>query len=229
MKTMVLVSLILVACNSSPKEIKPAVKEVEEVFNRVVVIGSSTAAGYGPSVKDSAWVWRFRQNLSEVDSTVKVENLAVGGYTTFHLLPDGTAIDTSTGLFVDTLHNISAALAFDPSCIIINLPSNDAARGIGVADQLANYKMMLEAAGDVPVYVTTPQPRNFGEESVAIQLELLDSTYAKFGDRSIDFWTPFVSEDNTINPRFDSGDGIHLNDEAHGIMLERVREVVGEF
>ena len=84
------------------------------------------------------------------------------------------------------------------------------------------YRLDPARAAGVPVYVTTPQPRNFDDAAVAIQRELLDSTLARFGSRAIDFWTPFVDSSGRVDPAFDSGDGVHLNDAAHRIMWQQV-------
>ena len=188
----------------------------------IVVLGSSTAAGTGPSTADSAWVNRYRNSVGACDSRIEVVNLARGGYNTFKLLPDDGFIPSGINETIDSARNITAALALNPEAIIINLPSNDAASGYDVAQQLANYDQLLAAAGSVPVYVSTPQPRNFGTAQIAIQRELLDSTFARFGERAIDFWTPFVTADGTVNPIYDSGDGVHLNDAAHRILWDSV-------
>ena len=191
---------------------------------RIVVLGSSTAAGTGPSTRDSAWVWRYRRAVTAPDTRREVVNLARGGYTTYRLLPTGTPIPAGIPMEVDTARNITAALTLDPEVIVINLPSNDAANGFTVAQQLDNYALIVgaaEAAG-VPVYVATPQPRDFGATSVAIQLELLDSTYAVFGERAVDFWSGFAEADGTLRDAWDSGDGVHLNDSAHAVLAERV-------
>jgi len=50
------------------------------ILNHIVVLGSSTAAGIGPSSIDSSWVNRLNQNLKNLDSTYKIVNLAVGGF-----------------------------------------------------------------------------------------------------------------------------------------------------
>jgi len=188
----------------------------------IVVLGSSTAAGTGPSTPDSAWVNRYQQAYAGCDSRINVINLSRGGYNTFNLLPNDGVIPTGINQTIDSARNITAALALNPQAIIINLPSNDAASGYDVAQQLANYDQMLAAAGNVPVYVSTPQPRNFGAAQVAIQRELLDSTFARFGERAIDFWTPFATSDGLLDPAFDSGDGVHINDAAHRILWDRV-------
>ncbi|MFC7000134.1 SGNH/GDSL hydrolase family protein, partial [Rufibacter roseus] len=180
----------------------------------IVVLGSSTANGGGPSVKDSAWVWRYRNYLANKRSDFTVINLAVGGYNTASILPANNPDN-----------NITKALSYNPDAIIINMPSNDAAMGRSVQDQMANYDIIAARAAqaNVPLWVTTPQPRNFSQDKVQIQLGMIDATYSKFGeDFTVDFWTGFNTANNTMKPEYDSGDGVHMNDAAHRIMLERI-------
>ncbi len=190
----------------------------------IVVLGSSTSAGTGASTPDSAWVNRYRNHLYQRDTDFMVTNLAQGGFTTYNILPTGTPIPTGVNQMINQLRNITRALSFHPDAIIINMPSNDAANSYPVADQLANYDLILAAADTIPVWVTTPQPRDFGGDSVRvqIQLDLLDSTYARFQDFAIDFWTDIANSSNEPDSAYDSGDGIHLNDAGHKILFERV-------
>ena len=74
----------------------------------------------------------------------------------------------------------------------------------------------------IPVYVTTPQGRNMSKEKLQIQFALKDSTYAMFGNKTIDFWTISATEDGKINPKYNSGDGVHLNDEGHALLFEEI-------
>ncbi|MFC6999140.1 GDSL-type esterase/lipase family protein [Rufibacter roseus] len=180
----------------------------------IVVLGSSTAAGAGPTRRDSAWVWKYRNYLDHKRSNFTVTNLAVGGYNTASILPEN-----------NPENNITKALSLNPDAIIINLPSNDAAGGRSVDAQMANYEVIASRAAqaNVPLWVTTPQPRNFTQDKVQIQLGMIDATYARFGeDFTVDFWTGFNTANNTMKPEYDSGDGVHMNDAAHRIMLERI-------
>jgi|GEM_PF-657506 len=179
----------------------------------IVVLGSSTAEGIGPTKKENAWVPRFIEYLQESDTNFKVINLAKGGFTTADLLPGGHPDK-----------NISKALSYNPDAIIINLPSNDAAEGRKAPEQLENYQKIFNSIkNDIPVWVTTPQPRNFEKAKVNIQKDMVDATYAYFDEEFIiDLWTCFATEKNLIKKEYDSGDGIHLNDEAHKLIFERV-------
>lgn len=192
----------------------------------IVVLGSSTAAGQGPSVKDSAWVWMYTEYLNMISTNFQLTNLAVGGFTTYNILPTGYAIPPGIGKPVDPAHNITKALSLHPDALIINLPSNDAANNFPVIDQLANYDTIAKLAASflVPLWICTPQPKYFGAAQDQIQLDMVDSTYSIFKDKTIDFWEDMVEEDgsNDLKDIYDSGDGTHVNNTGHKVLLERV-------
>jgi len=192
----------------------------------VVVLGSSTAAGTGPSHPDSTWVNRFARYLEGVDDRFEVINLARGGYTTYHLAPAGTPAPEGIDNAPDALRNIDAALAHGPAAIVINLPSNDAAEGVGVEAQMANFEAMTSAAeaAGVPVWVTTTQPRGLGAAAIAVQEAVRDAIRDRYGAHAIDFWTGFADDRGALAGRWDSGDEIHYNDAGHAVFFARVRD-----
>jgi len=55
-----------------------------------------------------------------------------------------------------------------------------------------------------------------------IQRDLIDSTYARFGEMAIDFWSGLEDGEANIESIYDSGDGVHLENSAHKILLQRV-------
>ncbi len=197
--------------------------EVEKPF-RVVVIGSSTAAGTGANPIDSAWVNRYEAYLKKLHPENQLVNLARGGYQTYHLLPTGSKIPPRRP-YPDTLRNITQALALLPDAIIVNLPSNDAAAGYGPAEQLANFEAIALAAlsQEVPIWFTTTQPRDLSPEKIALQMAVRDSILRRYPDRSINFWQTLAGPDGRIDPALNSGDGIHVNNTGHALLFDRVR------
>ena len=192
---------------------------------KIVVLGSSTAAGTGPSNTANAWVNQYRQYVKSVNASSEVVNLAVGGYTTYHVMPSDFIPPTDRPA-PNPEHNITKALSHNPDVIIINLPTNDAASNYTVVEQLNNYKIILAkaAAQNVPVFITTTQPRNFTSDQRKNLIAMRDSTLKKMGSKAIDFWTDIAIPDGTVNPVYDSGDGVHLNDAAHSILKSRVEK-----
>lgn len=191
----------------------------------IVVLGSSTAAGAGASTADSAWVNRYRAYLQSINPGNEVTNLAVGGFTSYRLMPDDYTPPAGRPA-PDTSHNIDAALELNPDAIIINLPSNDVASGFSLNEQLYNLDTILEIAttAGVPVWITTTQPRNMSVSNMQLQEDMKDSIYVHYSPHVIDFWTTAAMPDNSMNPIYDSGDGVHQNDAGHALMCERVIE-----
>jgi hypothetical protein len=187
---------------------------VDTATFRIVVLGSSTAAGTGPSVQDSAWVWRYTREIFQKNTRMSVTNLAVGGFSTANIIATG-----------DTAHNITKALSLKPFAIILNLPSNDAANNVSVTEQLKRFAEITGAATDkgVKVWVTTTQPKNFTNTSqIQIQKDMRDSILVRYGSYAIDFWNGIAQTNGHIISGLDAGDGTHLNDSAHGILCARV-------
>lgn len=192
---------------------RPAAEEPTRT-ERVVVLGSSTAAGAGVSQPGFAWVNRYAAYLqTQRPGRAEVINLAVSGYTTYHVLPADIARSADRPA-ADTAHNLTKALAYKPTAIIVNLPSNDAARGYSVAEITDNFRALAEAAGDVPLWIATPQPKNFEPEKRLQQLQIKQFLETTYPGRTIDFWTVLASPDGTIIPAYDT-DGTHVNDGGH--------------
>jgi len=190
---------------------------------RIVVLGSSTAAGAGPSSPDSTWVNRYFNAIGIPDTRIEIINLARGGYTTYHILPTGSTIPPVFN--VDTTRNVTKALSYNPTAIIINMPSNDAANNIGVAQQMVNFDLIYTTAQNegVATWICTTQPRNdLGPTQVQVQSETKDSILSVYGTQAIDFWNGLADPNNLLLPAYNSGDNVHLNDEGHRILFERV-------
>ncbi|MBK9335796.1 MAG: SGNH/GDSL hydrolase family protein [Lewinellaceae bacterium] len=190
---------------------------------RIVVIGSSTAAGVGARPLDSAWVNRYQAHLKTLHPACQVVNLGKSGYQTFHLLPTGHK-PLPFYPAPDTLRNITKALSLRPDAVIINLPSNDAAAGYDAQVQLDNFEIIAFAAwaADVPLWITTVQPRNFDTTKIQTQFQVLQAMAKRYGDQVINFWEGLAGPDGTVNSRYNSGDGIHLNNAGHALLFERM-------
>lgn len=189
----------------------------------IVVIGSSTAAGAGPSSSDSTWVNRYRRYLQSINPANQVTNLAVGGTTTYHIMPGWFATPSGKPA-ITPAKNISMALSLNPDAIIVNMPSNDAANGFGLNEQMSNFITLFNEAdtAGVELWVCTTQPKNTSTSQKLIQTEVRDSILNYFGKYSIDFWTTIADTNNGIDPLYNSGDGTHLNNAGHRILNNRV-------
>ncbi|MBU2507234.1 MAG: T9SS type A sorting domain-containing protein [Bacteroidetes bacterium] len=190
---------------------------------KIVILGSSTAYGTGANPSDSAWVNLYRNNVFQKNTNVQVINLAFGGYSTYDIMPAGFAPPAGRPS-PKAGKNITTALAYEPKAVIINLPSNDVNLGFSINEQLANYWTIMDLAdaSEIPVWISTTQPRNFSDAQRLLQIEMRDSTIFGFGDAVLDFWTGLANDDGTINIAFNSGDGIHLNNAGHNLLYHRV-------
>lgn len=195
---------------------------------KVVVIGSSTAAGWGPEDISDAWANRYRVYLQGINPFDELANLGDPGKSTYQLMPDGNQPALSGRPLPLENANVSAALALQPDRIIVNLPSNDALNGYGVAEQMANFSVMYNEAQSqgVEMWIMTTQPRDFGVgqqvQKTAIQTQVRDDILAIYGSDAIDVWTTLAQADGRIESIYDSGDGTHLSTEGHSIIYDRV-------
>jgi lysophospholipase L1-like esterase len=192
---------------------------------RIVVLGSSTAEGVGASTPDSAWVGRYAEVLRRQDPAYEIINLARGGYTSFHLQSSGF-IPPEGKPEPDTTRNITKALSLSPDAIILTLPSNDAAWNMSMLEQIGNFERIAAeaAANGVLMWVSTTQPRNLTQAQRQNLITMRDWVLGRYAERALDFWTGLATDDGTIVPWADSGDGVHLNDGGHALLASRVAE-----
>lgn len=195
----------------------------------VVVLGASTAAGKnleegGFSIEDS-WVNRYQAFLDETRPGSVVTNLAISGYNSYHALPSGT-VNPNGYPDVDTEHNVTAALTYEPDAIVVNFPEGGAlGLGATIQDLLDNYTLITDtaAAQGVEVWIATTQPNLAADQAqLAVGEDLRDATMGAFGDRAIDFWSPLIDDDGSvihINPY----DDIHPDDIGHLLLFEQVQ------
>lgn len=196
---------------------------IQQQAKHIVVIGSSTAAGTGPSQADSAWVNRYRAYLQSINTQNQVTNLAIGGTTTYHIMPTWYSPPANRPNR-NPNNNISQAISLGADAIIVNMPSNDAANNFSLSEQISNFRTLQQSADSVgiPVWICTTQPRNFSMAQRALQVAVRDSILAVFAPRAIDFWSGTADSLDGILPIYDSGDGVHLNDAGHALLFQRV-------
>ncbi|UAY52416.1 GDSL-type esterase/lipase family protein [Ferruginibacter albus] len=190
----------------------------------IVVLGSSTSFGTGASTMDSSYVSRFAAYVRSKNASSNIINLALGGYTTYQVLCPTGFTPPSDRPSPDAGRNITAALSYNPDAIIINLPTNDVANGFWLSEQKANYAraIALADAANVPVWVTTSQPRNDISNSMRDSLKAQrDWVYTQFGDKALDFWSTVADADGKIVTSYKSDD-IHVNNSGHYIFFSRV-------
>jgi len=187
------------------------------------VLGSSTPAGAGAT---SGHGWVSLLGAAYAARGVVIVNLASGGSMTYQGLPSTTP-PVAGRPAPDPVHNIDAALARTPTLVIVSYPSNDEAAGYS-ADETSSNILAIRAAAlgrGVPVVVTSTQPRRtVPTAQQAATAARVDALLAQgFGPCFVDVRSALAPQNNTLDPRFDSGDGQHLNDAGHAVVFDRVR------
>lgn len=140
----------------------------------IVIIGSSTAAGVGATPSDSAWVNRVRLATLNNKRSLYYINLAVAGYTTYQGMPNGYIKKDRPA--TDTAKNITKALSYHPSLVMITYPTNDVANDYTDDEIMDNYKEMVRLLDSAKVnYILFgTQPRDFGETPRRERLKTLN-------------------------------------------------------
>lgn len=196
---------------------------------KTIVLGSSTAEGAGASILSNSWVFRLEQELKISNKASSVVNYGKSGYSTFHIMPTGTRYSNRPN--PDVERNITKALSNYPNMIIINMPSNDAAYGYSNEEQLRNYRLLIQLIKKrkIQYLLISPQPRNFkNNEQRKQQNELFQLMKKEFSPNFVDVWSILSSEDFSLKSTFDSGDGIHLNDQGHDYIFQQVFAKINE-
>lgn len=198
---------------------------------KVVILGSSSAAGAGANPTDSSWArklqFSFRKNINDNVDT-PIVNLAYPGFVTYQVMPTGYPLPSNrTGWPPDPIRNVTAALAENPSVIIINLPSNDAnLPNYNTKETMDNFRFLFRqiSSAGVRCFISTTQPRNDMNPTQRQQLrELYDSVLNNFGVYAIDVWSDLVTSDgqNLMRPEINA-DNIHPNNLGHSLLFARV-------
>lgn len=203
---------------SNKKPIDPSYRRGNETPT-IVILGSSSAKGKGASTSSKAWVELMKVRLKKDNKVVKVVNLSEGGYTTYHIMPDGNKVANRPA--PDKARNITKALSYKPFLIIINLPTNDIDKKYTDKEILNNYAKLrnIVVKENVNYLVTGTQPRNFTENSQRTRLlELNEQMNALDPAHIVDVLKKLSIQSFKIKKAYAYSDGIHPNDKGHAVI-----------
>lgn len=196
---------------------------------KLLILGSSTSACYGPDSYDNCYVGRLQKHYQNIGTPITIDSRAVGGYNPYMGMPTGynppPGRDAPRPYF-----NISSGLEGNPDVVLVNYPSNgyDVFSVDEVLFCLRTIKQTANNAGK-PCYITTSQPRSdpesFRTPAVRQKMaEIKERVLNEFGPFAINFWDGIVNPaDNSILSIYDT-DGVHLNSAGHAILFNRVLE-----
>lgn len=194
---------------------------------RIVVIGSSTAAGYGVPA-DSAWVNRLKNAIKSDGRLDTIINLAIGGTDCYHGQPTGYRPPRGRN-YPKTSANITKALSYLPDIVIVNYASNnyDWLTNTEIMSCLKRIESVAYAKGSVCL-ITTTQPRDGFTTTARNKLRVIkDLTIQQFSTRSLNFWTDITNPlNNKLKSGLALGDYIHTNSKGHRLLFENAYELV---
>jgi lysophospholipase L1-like esterase len=220
------IALLLAACGGGGSSSGAVPTGTQVAPGTWTVIGSSTPAGVG-ATSGHGWVDLMRNAYSGHGATVV--NLAVGGSVSYQGVPTATSPPPGRPA-PDPSPNIDAALARSPKLVFVSYPSNDTAAGYTADETVGNVLAMRNAAAanGVAVIVTSTQPsRAAPTAQQAVTLADIDRRLAaEFGGCFVNVRAVLATSSNTLDPRYDSGDGQHLNDAGHAVVFDQVRTVL---
>lgn len=216
-------TMLLAACGGGGSSSGAVPSGTRVVPGTWTVIGSSTPAGVG-ATSGHGWVDLLRSAYAGRGASVV--NLAVGGSMSYQGVPTATP-PTPGRPAPDPSHNIDAALARTPSLVVVSYPSNDTAAGYSADETVGNMLAMRSAAAasSVPMMVTSTQPSRAAPtpQQAATLADIDRRLAAEFGGCFVGVRAVLATPANTLDPRYDSGDGQHLNDAGHAVVFEQVR------
>jgi lysophospholipase L1-like esterase len=222
--------LALTACGGGSPAVAPAFGDESASFS-LAIIGSSTAAGEGASRPERAWVAQLAKALA-AETSFRVSNLAVEGYTTSDLLPGSE----SSG-------NIDDAIDGQPNLILVALAgSNDIAAGTSSSEFLSRLSRLRDRAeaAAIPTFFVSTAPKDLSD----VERQRLADWASAMAQRFEQCWVPAAATyspcfadvfDGLADPelelagKFDSGDGIHLNDAGHAVVFRAAEPIVQQY
>ncbi|MCA9695055.1 MAG: hypothetical protein KC636_36080, partial [Myxococcales bacterium] len=195
---------------------------------RIVVLGSSTAAGKNLDVSmyggDDVDGLNDRYSVlleSYLDASWPgsvVDNVAVAGDSTFEGLPTDSMTVVPMGLEgPDPTKNVSYAIAQGANAIIVNYPSPR----VATPQWVANHREIVDAAeaAGVAAWVALPQPA-YELADVAVALGNRDALLAEFGEgQTIDFFTPLLDGNGAMDPIYALTDTAHHPNAAANMLF----------
>lgn len=184
-----------------------------------VVIGSSTAAGANAATQ--SWVQALGAGYAT--RSVVVNNIARGGTVTYSGLPVSSTPVANRPAPISTA-NVDAAMALAPKLLLLSYPTNDTEAGYTVEETVRNFLAIRSFAQQrgAAVIILSTQPRAFTPAQLA-QLSQIDTQLsAAVGPCFVAVREALAAPNGTLNPAYDSGDGVHPNDAGHAVIHSRV-------
>ncbi|KAF5986991.1 SGNH hydrolase [Fusarium bulbicola] len=203
-------------------------------LNTLVAFGSSTTDGFGSTPNmNQRWPDHLARRLQKLGRTkfMSVVNAGISGnQLTGSVLPLMEQSAVPKFLLGDSgLRRLDWDILQQPGAtdLIVHIGSNDLRSGVAAEDIIKAYQHITEATRKTfsRVFGTTILPGGYTPEQAA-QRQIVNSWIMRQGtqlfDAVFDLATPLQSstDESLLAPIYDSGDGVHPNDEGYRVMAE---------
>jgi acyl-CoA thioesterase-1 len=169
----------------------------------ILAFGDSLTAAYGVE-QNQGYPARLQRKLDEAGYQYRVVSMGISG-------------DTTSG----GRARMKAALAVEPSIVILELGANDGLRGLPVPQMRANLEAMIQdfqKAGATVILAGMTLPRNYGETYVTSFENVFRDLARKYDAALI----PFFLEGVAANPRYTLEDLMHPNAAGYALVADIV-------
>lgn len=177
---------------------------VSAMGKSIAVLGDSISAAYGIEV-GQGWVALVQDKLHEKKISYSIENESISG-------------DTSAG----GLARIDSVLArHKPSVLIIELGANDGLRGLSPAVLKNNLAEIIRRAlksGAKVLLLGMRIPPNYGKRYT----DMFYNVYPQLSKELVVPYVPFILEDVALAKELMQQDGLHPNEKAQAIIVEKI-------
>lgn len=206
--------------------------------NALVAFGSSTTQGAGSTVDaHRSWPDQLARRLSTAhrDRFMSVVNAGIGG-NQLTTADRPVWVPPDVPLFMmgeggETRLAWDALMQCGATDLIVNIGSNDLRNGVAAAAIVESYRRLVTMARGTfaRVFGSTIMPGGYTAETAA-QRRLVNAWLrkedGKLFDAVFEFATPLSASDNedVLHSDYDSGDGIHPNDNGYRVVAESVDE-----
>jgi len=161
---------------------------------RIIVVGASMSEGYNASDYSKGYVSLLQSNFTQT------------------VCNDSSSYNTTS----NSVSILPEILAHHPTTALVMMGGNDMQFGYPASQWQAQYSNLVAQLqmNGVKVKHCLGPPRN--TVNLMPLVSWISSNYP--ASDLIDTWTPFLSGVSSLNPAFDSGDGIHPNDAGHALL-----------
>jgi lysophospholipase L1-like esterase len=166
---------------------------------RYIIVGASISEGYTATAYEKSYRQVIQSNFTE------------------SVCNDSSSFNTTS----NSLSALPEILAHRPGTVVLKIGSNDLYFGYPASQwqtQYASLAALLRASG-IRVRHCLPLPRN--NVDVTPLVSWIYSNYPS--NEVINTWTPFLQGAHSLNPAYDSGDGVHPNDAGHLLLGQIIR------